>query len=404
VKFFEGIGRVFNRAIELLFIFLLSPAAPVVLGILLFIILSVVAVKLYRRGRDAHLGQVTFERSFSFAGVYAGEEVELIETVTNHGFFPMIGLTVDAYLYNELRISGFDPPKKDGMQLMTERFTLWPYMRIRRRHKVRCQRRGAYRVASVAARTRLGEYYFDSPAEIRVYPFPIPSSAISDAAGRMQGDEKSRIKLYTDPFTNAGVRDYRFGDSMSSVNFKASARTWFAGTISGSPLKVNARDFCSNRRLCVFMDFHLERDSGIDGKKYNARIEAGLSYSAALIREAIELGFAAGFVCNCKQADGSMALRFPVGGGRAHMISIFDGMAEIMPEDGASYPMLLEEAIASGTSDCEIVSIVLCPSERTDGMLSALSKLGNNVRSIVLNEIDEEWVEACLPKDDGKQI
>jgi hypothetical protein len=64
--------------------------------------------------------------------------------------------------------------------------------------------------------------------------------------------------------------------------------------------------------------------------------------------------------------------------------------------------MLLEEAIAGGASDCEIVSIILSQSERTDEMLSALSKMGNNVRSIVLNEIDEEWAEACLPKDDVK--
>ncbi|MBP5269338.1 MAG: DUF58 domain-containing protein, partial [Clostridia bacterium] len=305
MKLIDSVKNAIERAIELLFTFLLSPAAPIVLGIVLFILLAVALVKLYRRGRDAHLGQVSFERQFSEEGVYAGEEVELIETVTNRGFFPMIGLTVDAYLYNELRISGFDPPKKDGMQLMTERFTLWPYMRIRRRHRVRCLRRGSYRVESVAARTRLGEYYFDSPAQIRVYPLPVPVSAAADAAGRMQGDEKSRIKLYPDPFTNAGVRDYRFGDSMSSVNFKASARTWFAGNVSGSPLKVNARDYCANRRLAVFMDFHLERDSGIDGKKYGARIEVGLSYAAALIREAIELGFEAGFFCNCKQSDGS---------------------------------------------------------------------------------------------------
>ena len=73
------------------------------------------------------------------------------------------------------------------------------------------------------------------------------------------------------------------------------------------------------------------------------------------------------------------------------MIAVFDAMAELLPEDGASYPMLLEEAVRDGFSDCEIVSIVLSPSERTDEMLSALSRMGNNVRSIVLGETDEEW-------------
>ena len=390
--FFESIGKFFTRVIEGIFTFLVSPAAPFVLAVLLAVAAFFILRSVYRRMRDRRLPNLTFERKFADPGVYAGEMTELHETLTNRRFFPMFGVTVEAYLFNELRISGFEPPKKDGMQYMTERFSLWPYMRIRRRHRIECRKRGFYALQSASSPTRIGEYWFESPASIHVFPRPVPVSAVIEAAGRMQGDERSARHLFSDPFSIAGVRDYRFGDSVSSINFKASARTWFAGT-SSVPLKVNARDFCADRRLLVFMDFHLERDSGIDGIVYSRRLEVGLSYASALIREAIYGGFSAGFFCNCRQSDGAMALRFPPAGGQEHMLSIFRAMAELFFEDGASYPMLLSEAIEEGTRDCEIVSISLCPSGRTDELLATLSRMGNSVRNIILNSSDEEWAD-----------
>jgi len=401
MKFFDLLRSLLEKVIEGIALFLLSPVAPYFFAVLAAVLIFFILRRIYRAARDRHLSALTVERSFSESGVYAGSEVVLTETVTNHGFFPLFGVELDAYIYNELRLEDFEPPKKDGMQFFAGRFNLWPYMRVRRRYRVTCQKRGFYRIVSATIPRFDGtEELLECPAEIYVYPYPVPLSAAVAAAGRMQGDGRAARQLFQDPFTFSGVRNYRYGDPLSAVNFKASARTWMASSADSSPLKVNARDFCSDRRLAVYMDFHLERDCGIDGKQYAKRSEAGLSYASALIREAIYGGFAASFVCNCKQADGEMSLRFPVSAGEEHMLSIFRAMSGISPADGASFLMLLDEAIEEGMSDSEIVVIEFCPSDRTNERLSMLAARGNSIRLILLSELDEDCADIALRKAD----
>lgn len=390
MRLLENEESFFTKVIEGIFRFLVSPAAPWVFLAIGLVVLFFILRALYRKLRDKHLYQITYERSFSEKGVYAGDEVELIETITNHGFFPLIHVDVEAYLYNELRLTGYDPPKKDGMQYFSGRFNLWPYMRIKRKHKLVCLKRGYYAIESAAIPMRDSDYFIACPAEIYVYPKPVPISAVLEASGRMQGDQRAVRQLFSDPFTLSGVRDYRFGDTVSSINFKVSARTWMCSGASTSPLKVNDREFCANRRLAVFMDFHTERDCGFDGISYNRRVDVGLSYASALIREAIYGGFNTAFYCNCKQEDGAMSLEFPLASGESHMLDIFRAMAKIRGADGASFTGMLESAIEDGVTDCEIVAIVLCTSEKTEDRLAMLRQMGNSVRLIVLNEEDEK--------------
>ncbi|MCQ2353744.1 MAG: DUF58 domain-containing protein [Clostridia bacterium] len=391
MNFFEFIENVFAAVVDGAGRFILSPVFP-------FFFWTAVAVgfyfllrAVYLRLRDRNLSNITYSREFSVRGAYASDEVELIETVCNRGFFPLFGVDVEAYFYNELRLPDWEPPQKDGMQYFVSRFNLLPYMRIRRRHRVVCMKRGYYGLQSAVTVKHNGEQIvFECPAELRVYPKPVSLSAVVEASGRMQGDERASRQLFPDPFTVSGVRDYRFGDTVSQINFKVSARTWMASGASSSPLKVNDREFCADRRLAVFMDFHLERDCGIDGKAYGRRIEAGLAYAAAVIREAIYGGFSVSFSANCRKNDGALAIRFPLESGEKHMIGIFDSMAELFPRDGASFSSLLEELAAGGEGDLEIVLFILCASPETDNAINALRRAGNNVRVVFITEDDEE--------------
>ena len=61
----------------------------------------------------------------------------------------------------------------------------------------------------------------------------------------------------------------------------------------------------------VYMDFHLPIGTIMNHEEYTARAERGLSYSSALIRDAVYAGYAVGFAANCKLLDGSLSLRFP---------------------------------------------------------------------------------------------
>ncbi len=386
-SFLENIG---TAIVEGIATFLYSPAFPYVFWTVLGLLALFILWKIYIAIRDRNLPNITYTREFTESGVYAGDEVELIETVCNRGFFPILGIDIEAYLYNELRLTEFEPPKKDGMQYFVSRFNLWPYMRIRRRHKLICLKRGHYKLQTAIIQKRVGEVVFDCPAEIYVYPRPLDIEPMIPPVSMSVGEERALRQLFADPFTVSGVRDYRFGDTVSQINFKVSARTYMTAGSSGSPLKVNDREFCAGRRFAIFIDYHLERDSGIDTPEYERRTDLALSYSAHLIRKAIYGGYSVGFFSNCKKPDGSMTQSYPIEGGEAHMIDIFKGMAEMRAADGGSFPALLDDMLASGENNTEMLMFILCPSGEIDARINELERRGNGVRVVLLGEFDRE--------------
>ena len=242
------------------------------------------------------------------------------------------------------------------MQYCISRFNLWPYMQIKRHHRITAKKRGHYKLQIATIYAKKGPIPMEAPTELYVYPKAVPLGLPAIAVGRMQGDFVSQRPLFMDPFSLAGIRDYRFGDSVSQINFKASAKVPMTGS-SGSPLKVNARDYCASRKLMIYMDFHLPMGSKIDGREYNRRAENGLSFCAALIRDAIYGGFSVGFAANCKAIDGEMSSRFPCESSDAHLIAIMKEMARMNPTDGASFASLLENDIRGGMRDTEVIII-----------------------------------------------
>jgi uncharacterized protein (DUF58 family) len=207
------------------------------------------------------------------------------------------------------------------------------------------------------------------------------------AVGRMQGEYTALRPLYSDPFSLSGIRDYHFGDTVSQINFKASARVPLSGS-SASPLKVNNRDFCASRRLMIYMDFHLPVGTIMTSEDYESRAEQGLSFCSALMRDAIFTGYAVGFAANCKLPDGSLSLRFPPDSSEAHLMEMMRAMAAMMPYDGASFASLLEHDLVDGMADTEVVIFCYVMGEETLSRVAALEQMGNSVKVVLLTAED----------------
>jgi len=370
--------------------FLTSPTFKVILIVLAVLLVLVILLKIYGAMRASRLHRIEYERTFTEVGVYEGEEVELVETVRNTGFFPLLFVDIESYFYNELELEEYESDPGSTMQYVISRFNLWPYMQIKRHHKLTAKQRGHYKFQVATIYAKKAPIPLEAPTELYVYPKAIPLNLQNMAVGRMQGEFVSHRPLFTDPFSLAGIRDYRFGDPVSQINFKASARVPMTG-FSASPLKVNARDYCASRRLMIYMDFHLAMGSKIDGKQYNLRAEKGLSFCAALIRDAVYEGFSVGFAANCKTMDGEMSTRFDCDSSDAHLIAILKEMAKMNPTDGASFASLLEHDIREGMRDTEIIIISFGTHEEVMDRIDTLEQLGNSVQNIILEEEEEGY-------------
>ncbi len=378
-----------DLVLEKILNFFTSPfffAICVFLGLLLFVW---IVLKIYGAMRAARLERLVYERHFTEEGVYEGEEVELVEIIRNPGFFPMLGVDVESYIFNELELDEYEPDGKSSMQYCISRFNLWPYMQIKRHHRITATQRGHYQLQIATIYSKKAPIPVEAPTELYVYPKAIPLGLPAIAVGRMQGDFVSQRPLFTDPFSLAGIRDYRFGDPVSQINFKASARVPMTG-FSSSPLKVNARDYCASRRLMIYMDFHLPMGSRIDGKEYHKRAERGLSFTAALVRDAIYSGFSVGFAANCKAHDGELSSRFPCAGAESQLVAIMKEMARMNPADGASFASILEADIREGMRDTEVIIISFDTEDEVLDRITTLEQLGNSVQQIILEGEEDE--------------
>ncbi len=358
----------------------------IVIGVLFLLWLL---MKIYTSIGSARLDRLIYERHFSEEGVYEGEEVELVEIIRNPGIFPMLGVEVESYIFNELEIEGYVPDERDSMQYFISRFNLWPYMQITRHHRIKATKRGYYKLRIATVYSGKGPLALHAPTDLYVYPKAIPPGLPGIAVGRVQGDFISQRHLYTDPFSLSGIRDYRFGDSVSQINFKASARVPMTG-FSASPLKVNARDFCASRRLMIYMNFHLPMGSRIEGREYDRRAERGLSFAAALVRDAIYEGFAVGFAANCKAVDGELSSRFSCESTHAQMLAIMKEMARMNPADGASFASILDADIRAGMRDTEIVILCFDMEEDVLDRINTLERMGNSVQTAILEGEEDE--------------
>jgi len=349
---------------------------------LLIVLLLVILYIIYYHLKDRMVQRIEYKREFSEEGVYETEYVTMIETITNRSWLPLFFIDIEAYIYNGIQLQDIEYDRKRAMQYVTSRFHLLPFMRIRRKHEVYCAKRGFYQLETIDLFYNKKVRYISAPAQIYVYPRVVPLNEEMRPSSSMPGESLTTRRLFLDPFTFSGIREYRFGDPFNTVNFKATARS---GGIGAQGLKVNSRDFCSNRTIMVYLNFQTDPDEQIPTGQYEGMMERGLSYTAAIIREANYMGYRAGFEANCVLVTGEKKVRFPLGSGDLHLKEILKEMAMIRTSVGVSYASLLENAVHEGYSDIEIVLITPCMTPEIEDRINDFQASGNHVALVKLS-------------------
>ena len=94
-----------------------------------------------------------------------------------------------------------------------------------------------------------------------------------------------RQRMYEDPFSFRGLREYRARRPMNKINWKASAKE--AG------LMVNLLDSTSSAQVLIYLDVEDETIW-----KYGEIHEAGISLAVSLAEQLLQRGIATGLVTN----------------------------------------------------------------------------------------------------------
>lgn len=383
-----------RRVIE----FIIDNWAKLAVAVSILAILAIITV-ICLKIREKLMERVVYKRVFSDVGAYEGETVTLIETVYNPTPFPLLFVNIEGYMYNGIPLEKYEVDPHKAMQYYLSRFHLMPFMQIRRKHTVKCAKRGYYKLETVDIYYNKKVRYIEAPAEVYVYPRIIPLRDPTQPTSDKQGESFTRRWLIQDPFSLSGVREYRSGDSFNMINFKATARS---GSMNVDAFKVNNRDYCSARVFMVYLNFQTDNEVPISSRSYEAMMELGLSFSSAIIRDAAYNGYRAGFAANCCTVTGEDKIRFPIAAGENHLEEILKEMAKVRHNVGISFYSMLEYDILNGMADNEVFIITPYISEILDDQIAQFRRFGNNVNILRLE--DEEKVRADEEEKENARI
>ncbi|CAG0931954.1 hypothetical protein TFLX_02376 [Thermoflexales bacterium] len=222
-----------TSSLSLLLIFLafvLSLTARNPLLLLLTVIVLIVAMTSWLWGKYCLAG-ISYTRRFETDRLFFGEEIDLWIELINAKPLPLPWLKAEDEFPQEMPILRAETQHSSRPQrrTLTNVYSLRWYEKVRRRYRLRGERRGAYHIGPVQLasgdlfgfqRRRLAASSVDT---VLVYPKLVPLAQLSLPAARPLGDFGSERRVVDDPLRMAGARDYQAGDSVRHLHWKATA-------------------------------------------------------------------------------------------------------------------------------------------------------------------------------------
>ncbi|GMA61146.1 DUF58 domain-containing protein [Alicyclobacillus fastidiosus] len=355
---------------------------------------------IYRR---LSLWRVSYRRYFAQPVIRAGESVEMVEVIENRKFLPVPRVVLEAAFDASMHFRAeTDAFLNRSDKFLTSRsiFSLSPYTRITRRHQIRCDRRGIYKLnsAAITAGGVFGGSVFKHwectgpDTELMVYPQLVPNEDLLLSSLSLQGDAIVRRFVSPDPFMRQGARPYQFGDSLNQVNWKVTART-------GS-LHVHLQEFTTDYYVKVLLNFVI--DEGMWQQiSEPVRIEAGISLAATLADELIAAGLAVGFYCNGVHSDEYTEGLQPENGPH-QLADLWSHLAGLQLKVRCDFNALLRSEAELAIRKTDFVLITGYVDEEMRDIIQSLEDEGHSVSIISLPS--EAQASAWLNWDDHPEV
>ena len=321
-------------------------------------------------------------RAFPQPAYHEGDEGEMIEVVRNDRPMLIPWLRVESRTSPHILLGRQDNLNVSAGTHYCSLFTLLPYQQIRRRHRVRFLRRGAYNLgnASLTAGDLFGlneahrEQEMDVP--VLVYPRLLGDDELPAPFSRMISEIVSRRTLQQDPFLVRGIRPYRPGDPVRDIHWPASARM--------QETQLRQHDYTAMSRLLVVVNFQRSRhewgDRLMDYEE--GEIERLISIAATLCVRALGAGLSAGFAANMPLGEEETCAFVAPAAGPAAREAVLSGMARLRLRRVLTFPTFLNTLTRCSGLDMLLIS--LYDDEDIEAAMARLRRAGNQVQLCVV--------------------
>jgi len=306
------------------------------------------------------LKAVSYKRICELQRMFPGDETELVLRLTNRKILPLAWLSVvDPIRYSVIRAS------RDLQQLL--RFSegveiqgnlsvalvnsaaVGPFQTLVRTFRVEALQRGVYSLGP--ARVTSGDPFglfprskvIDDTLTITVYPRVYRPDDIDFPFREALGTILARRSLYEDPTLIAGSREYRHGDPLHRMHWKATART--------GDLQVRQFDPTTTGQVMLVINLNTFQHiwQGVDLERMESAIEA----AASIGLWALEHDFAVGLRSTGIIAGADLSPRLAPSANPQQSIALLDQLARLaFSGQLTAESLLLDEAnrLAAGST------------------------------------------------------
>lgn len=226
---------------------------------------------------------ISVKLEFEEEMVREGEEVKLLEIVENRKRLPLPSFKVKFQCSRHLVFPDGEQGSVTDKYYRNDLFSIMPYRRITRTHKIHCRKRGYYGIYSidlVGADLFFSEEMVENiSADTVLYVLPkaLPAQKILPSLRQVSGQVTARRHELEDPFIHRGIREYEPYDGVKSINWKATAKT--------GELKVNVKDHTAVSSVRIFMNLD---DRGV--LRQEELLEMSISICAHLAEDLLYQG------------------------------------------------------------------------------------------------------------------
>ena len=320
------------------------------------------------------LERVHYRRTLASKRAFAGETLEVTFSVVNRKPLPLPWLEIHDNVPEAMPPEGMhvSPSSWSGSVMVKRSTSLAWYQRVVWRMRFHCPTRGYFRFGPAVLHAGDPFGFFDTSREVpqsdyvTILPRLYDLTALGLPNRRPFGEERGASPIFEDPSRLVGVRDYRSGDPLKRIEWKATARRGM----------LQSRVYEPSSALHLLVALNVNTLEHVWEGYDPVLLERAISLTGTAARWAHEHRYAVGLLANSSYPGADRAMSIPTGRDPDQLTRILEALAMISPLTIAALEDVLEEAARRLPLGATIVVIAAYCSERLGATLHRLRGKG----------------------------
>ncbi len=296
-----------------------------------------------------NMASLTYRQRLSRRQVWPGETIILTFEIENRGFVPVSLLETYVEISDVLGVSGgiFKTVSSLSGTFIHNVFRLRFWERLRRHYRIICPRRGKYLFGptEVVVTDPFGfvtnRKAITETTSLLVYPKLYDLEELDIRPRALMGDWGIKSFIHEDPLRFVGTREYRPGDPLNRINWKATAK-------AGQHM-VHVYEPSANLNVQFILNLTTNEPAwhGIDHEE----AEWAISVTASLGLAALNAGLSVGVLASDYDTN------LPVGSGEEQVANLLETLAATSTFSLWRSHMFLEHALENRTFGTTLVFV-----------------------------------------------